>query len=60
MSSPEGNSVNDGIQESRCSLTYVTVEDATQEIVNYETGALLIKIDIRNAYRVVPVHMTDG
>ena len=39
--------------------SYVTVEDATQGIVNYGTGALLIKIDIRNAYRVVPVHPDD-
>ena len=59
MSSPEGNSVNDGIQESRCSLAYVTVEDATQGIANYGTAALLIKIDIRNVYRVVPVHPDD-
>ena len=48
-----------GIQESRCSLAYVTVEDATRGIVNYGTGVLLIKIDIRNAYRVVPVHPDD-
>ena len=40
-------------------LAYVTVEDATRGIVNYGTGALLIKIDIRNAYRVVPVHPDD-
>ena len=59
MSSSEGNSVNDGIQESRCSLAYVTVEDVTRGIVNYGTGTLLIKIDIRNAYRVVPVHPDD-
>lgn len=59
MSSPEGGSVNDGIQESMCSLSYATVEDATQGIVDYGTGALLTKIDIRNAYRVVPVHPDD-
>ena len=35
------------------------MEDATRGIVNYGTGALLMKIDIRNAYRVVPVHPDD-
>ena len=30
MSSPEGGSVNDGIQETMCSLSYATVDDATQ------------------------------
>ena len=59
MSSPEGYSVNDGIQELRCSLAFATVEDATQGIVNYGRGALLIKIDICNAHRVVPVHPDD-
>ena len=59
MSSPEGSIVNDGIQETMCSLSYAAVEDATRGIVNYGTGALLIKIDIRNAYRVVPVHSDD-
>ena len=59
MSSPEGGSVNDGIQESRCSLSYATVEEATQGIVKYGNGALLIKVDIRKAYRVVPVHPDD-
>ena len=59
MSSPEGGSINNGIQETVCSLSYATVEDATQGIVNYGMGAFLIKIDIRNAYRVVPVHPDD-
>ncbi len=49
MSSQEEGSINDGIQETMCSLSYATVEDATQGIVNYGTGALLIKIDIRYA-----------
>ena len=59
MSSPEGGGINDGIQETMCSLSYATVEDTTRGIVNYGTGALLITIDIRNAYRVVPVHPDD-
>ena len=42
-----------------CSLSYATVEDTTRRIVTYKTGALLIKIDIHNAYRVVSVHPDD-
>lgn len=59
MSSPEGRSVNDGIQESWCSLSYTTVTDATRGITSYGSGALMIKVDIRNAYRVVPIHPED-
>ena len=59
MSSPEGGSVNDGIQESWCSLSYATVMDATQGITAYGRGALMIKVDIRSAYRVVPIHPAD-
>ena len=59
MSSPEGGSVNDGIQESLCSLSYVTVTDAAHGITSYGRGALMIKVDIRNAYRVVPIHPAD-
>ncbi len=56
LSSPEGNSVNDGISESLCSLTYVSVDDAARAVVEKGVGAQLANIDIRSAYRIVPVH----
>ena len=59
MSSPEGGSVNDGIQESWCLLSCATVTDATQGITAYKRGALMIKVDVRNAYRVIPIHPAD-
>ncbi len=59
LSSPEGNSVNDGISESLCSLTYVSVDDAARAVVEKGVGAQLAKIDIRSAYRIVPVHPDD-
>ena len=59
MSFPEGSSVNDGISEKFCSLSYVGVQDAIQGILTYGKGALLAKVDIRNAYRVVPIHPDD-
>ena len=59
MSLSEGGSVNNGIQELWCLLSYATVMDAAQGITAYRRGALMIKVDIRNAYRVVPIHPAD-
>ena len=43
----------------RCSLSYVSVDDAADGIVRIGTGALLAKIDIKSAYRNVPIHPDD-
>ena len=59
MSHPEGASTNDGISESLSSLTYVGIDDATRAIQFYGKGALLAKVDIKSAYRNVPVHPDD-
>lgn len=59
MSSPEGLSVNDGIQEALCSLSYVSVEDATKGVVAKGRGALLAKVDVKSAYRNVSIHPDD-
>ena len=59
MSSPGGASVNDAIQESLCSLTYVGTKDAAREIVARGNGALMAKIDIKSAYRNIPIHPDD-
>ena len=59
LSSPEGESVNDGISEERCSLSYISIEDAGEEVRRRGKGALLAKVDIRSAYRVVPIHPED-
>ena len=61
VSSPEGSSINDGVRESWCSLSYATVTDVAHgiNIAAYGRGAMLIKLYIRSAYRVVPVHPED-
>ena len=59
LSSPEGRSVNDGVYEHLCSLKYVTVEDALQMVVACGRGTMLAKIDVRKAYRNVPIHPAD-
>ena len=59
MSSPEGASVNDGIQESLGSLTYVGIEEAANSICAVGKGALMAKVDVKSAYRNIPVHPDD-
>ena len=59
MSAPEGSSINDGINESLTSLTYVGIEDAAQMIIGHGKGALLAKVDVKSAYRNIPVHPDD-
>ena len=59
LSSPEGHSVNDGIPSAVCSLNYVTIDDAAKAIIVKGAGALLAKVDIQSAYRMVPVHPDD-
>ena len=53
MTSPSGRSLNDGINESLCSLSYVTISDGAQGVAAFGRGTMMTKVDIRNAYKVV-------
>ena len=59
LSFPEGGSVNDGIDLEVCSFQYSRVEDAAEELVKQGPGSCMAKIDIKSAYRTVPVHPQD-
>lgn len=59
LSSPVGRSVNDGISKAHCSLSYVTIEDTVEAVIKKGWGARLMKVDVRNAYQVLPVHPDD-
>lgn len=59
LSSPSGHSVNDGIPRDLCSLQYASVDDAVRVLQHLGRGAQLIKLDIQDAYRIVPVHPSD-
>ena len=59
LSHPEGFSINDGIPSHLCSLSYITVDDAIQEVLQTGPGTLLAKVDIKNAFRLLPVHPAD-
>ena len=59
LSAPEGFSVNDNVYEMLCSLSYISVEDAVQQIMAKRKGSRLAKVDIESAYRIIPVHPED-
>ena len=56
LSSPIGHSVNDGISPELCSLHYASVNDAVAIIQRLGRGTCLIKVDVKDAYRIVSVH----
>ena len=51
--------MNDGIAKDLCSLQYPTIDQAIGHIIKLGKGALLAKIDIKQAYRNIPVHPDD-
>ena len=59
LSYPPGECVNDGIAPEFCSLTYTSVDKVAEVATHYGGGALMAKIDIESAYRLIPVHPTD-
>ena len=59
LSRPEEKSVNDGINPSHCSLQYVRVDDVVKQLLRLGPGALMAKLDVKSAYRIVPVHPED-
>ena len=59
LSSPKGQSVNDGIAPPICSLRYVTVDEIATAAAGLGRGALIAKLDVESAYCIVPVHPDD-
>jgi len=59
FSHPLNHSVNDYIPKPLCSLKYITVDDAIHTILQYCPHSLLAKVDIKSAFRFIPVHPAD-
>lgn len=59
LSFPRGGSVNSGISSELSSITYAKVDDAVELILQLGPGTELVKLDLKNAYRMVPVHPED-
>ena len=55
-------SVYDGIDPAPCSLKYTQVEQVAEQVAEmFELGwgTQLAKINVKSAYRIVPVHLKD-
>jgi len=59
LSHPDRCSINDGIPKDLCSLTYIMVDMAIEQITALGRGTLLAKVDIKSAFRLMPVHPAD-
>ena len=59
LSHPKTNSVNDGIPKVLCGLSYITIEDAIHRIIQSGPNTQLAKLDIKSAFRLLPVHPAD-
>lgn len=59
LSFPKGSSVNDGISSEHTSVRYATIDDAVKLIKSTGQGCFLAKTDIKNAFRIIPIHPED-
>ena len=59
MSFPKGNSVNDGIPQNLCTVHYESFDDAINYILSQSPGVRLMKCDIKSAYRLISVCLSD-
>ena len=59
LSFPDGSSVNDAVDPALCMLEYITVDRVAEAAMQLDNASLLAKIDIKSAYRLIPVHHSD-
>ena len=59
LSSPSGSSVNEGIPSEFFSVKYSSFDDAVSMVREVGRGCFMAKIDIKHAFRIVPVHPND-
>lgn len=60
LSAPRGGSVNDAIPDHLKSVNYCYVQDVVQYIIGSKIkGQYMSKVDIKEAFRIIPVHPSD-
>ena len=59
LSSPQGSNINNGISMNIASLQYASIDHLAALVVTEGKGSFLVKVDIQEAYRMVPVHPED-
>lgn len=58
-SSPEGHSVNDGIQKPPFTEQYVSVDVFIDGIMSHGGSTLMTKFDVVSAYRNAGIHLSN-
>ncbi len=56
LSSPKGQSINDGIGDTFAKVNYSSLHDAIQLILKCGPNVFLAKSDIEKAFRLIPIH----
>ena len=59
LSSSRGSSINDVISSDVASLQFTSIDDLAALVVAEGKGSYLVKADVQEAYRMVPVHLED-
>ena len=59
LSVPPGRSIDDFIDLDAYTLPYCSVDDAYAIVSSLRQGALMSKIDLKNAFRLIPVRQED-
>ena len=59
LPSPAGASINDGISQELPTVSYVSVDHLSSLVLSAGRGTFLVKVDIKEAYRMLPVHPHD-
>lgn len=59
LSAPTSRSINDGIDKEDFTLRYATIDDAVRLIHGLGSKAELAKIDIKSAFRTIPIRYED-
>lgn len=59
LSFPKGSSVNDDIPPEHTSVHYATIDGAIKLIKSAGPDCFLVKTDIKNAFRIIPIHFND-
>ena len=47
------------MDKEECSISYISIDKVVDHILKFDAGALMAKIDIKQAYRNIPVHPDD-
>ena len=59
LSSPRGSYINDFISKEDFTLQYASFDQALALVSSFGTGALMVKLDLKHAFRLCPVFPSD-